>query len=509
MQKKILFIKASADHSEFETVSPPLGLISLAAVVAERAQWQSQVIDTYLVEDWQQAINEAFNHFEPDVIGISALTAESASMHRIAAFCKSINSTTLVIAGGPHPTAYPDETLECGNVDIAVINEGEETLAELLQHIEKEQPWQNVAGIAFRTDKEIEFSPQRAFNFDLDRMPHPAWHLLDIEGYYKKTAMTPVYRRRYMSMMTSRGCPYRCNYCHTIQGKRFRAHSPEYIVGMVERLIKEHGIRNFEFFDDIFNWDGERLEAIMHLIINKGLDINFTFPNGLRGDRLSEEQIDLLHKAGCDFTALAIESAVPRLQKYMKKHLDLTKIEKTIAAFAKRRIFTVGFFMVGFPTETEEEMQQTINFATRSKLHVAYFFTVTPFQGTKIHEIALNERLLESEARVYDNTYVLQKINLSEMPDKKFFRKKKWANLLFYLQPPRMYRILRDFKDKRLFLIRVLGFIRQTLLDKPGAYFKPLGLFREKLRRVLLKQPVARSDANQAYRSQHASSSVN
>lgn len=466
--KKILLIKARNDRSEGEFCTPPLGLLYIAGVAREKCGWDVRLVDSYLVKDPEAAIHDSMNGWKPDVIGLSALTAESHNMHQCATFARKAVPDAIIIAGGPHPSSYSDQALKDPAIDGVVIGEGELAMEDFLNAVTQGRPWRETKGFFFRgEDVGIIKTPSQVFIEELDLLPFPAFDLLDINGYAALQGMSMAGRRRYLPIMTSRGCPYRCIYCHEMQGKKFRANSAEYVLRMIQALVTEYDVHRFEILDDIFNWDGNRMETILDRLIENGPRISFSFPNALRSDLLTEMQIDKLCRAGCEYVCLAVETATPRLQMYTKKNIKLGKVKAAIEAFAKRRVFTVGFFMVGFPTETEEEIKQTIDFAIRSQLHLAYFFTVSPYQGTKLHEM-VKEKIGNSAVNLTTN-YLLQDCNLSDVSNKNFSRLKGWANIRFYCNPVRMYRICRDIPCRNTLLKSIMGFIAKTFVMMLGS----------------------------------------
>jgi radical SAM superfamily enzyme YgiQ (UPF0313 family) len=460
--KKLLLIKAQVENSHDEHCAPPLGLIYLAAIAMEKCGWDVRLVDTVLTEDPKAAIRERMEGWKPDVIGLSSLTAESKSMHQCARIAREAAPEAIILAGGPHPSHYPDKTLEDPAIDGAAIGEGELSMEDFLNAVAQGHPWRETRGFAFRGENGgIKKTPSQAFIDQLDDLPFPAWGLLDIHGYAVRKGMSVAGYRRYMPIMTSRGCPYRCIYCHEMQGKKFRANSAEYVLKMIHTLVKEYDIHHFDIFDDIFNWDSKRMEAILDSLIENGPPIRFTFPNALRADLLSKDQIDKLCRSGCEYVCLAVETATPRLQKLVKKNLKLDKVMSAIEAFAAQRVFTVGYFMLGFPTETEEEIKRTIDYAVRSKLHVALFFTVSPYQGTKLHDMVKAD--IGNASLDLTTNYLLQKCNISDVPDKRFFRLKGWANMRFYCNPMRIYRIYRDIPRRNALWKTIKGLIVKTV----------------------------------------------
>jgi hypothetical protein len=188
--------------------------------------------------------------------------------------------------------------------------------------------------------------------------------------------------------MTTRGCPYRCLYCHSILGKAFRTRTPASVLAELRHLHDQYGITDFQIIDDNFNLDLPRAKTICDLIVASGMKLTLSFPNAIRGDRVDEELIDKMAAAGTKFISYAVETGSPRLQKLIRKNLNLDQTFRAIEYTTATGIVTRGFFMLGFPTETVAEVERTIDFANASALCGATFFTVVYFPGTELYRLA-------------------------------------------------------------------------------------------------------------------------
>jgi radical SAM superfamily enzyme YgiQ (UPF0313 family) len=260
--------------------------------------------------------------------------------------------------------------------------------------------------------------------------------------------MGPLPPRKYVSLFSSRGCPCKCSYCHRIFGKRFRAHSPERVVAEIEHFTKAFAVTDIEFLDDIFNFDPKRVLAICDLIAKRNLKLRISFPNAIRTDVLTEEVIDALVGAGLYHSGFALESGSPRLQQFMGKHLDIDKFLQGVRWATDRGVFAHGFTMLGFPTETAEDMKATLEVACNSRLHTATFFTVVPFPNTELYAyVAKNAPDKLRGVDYYDSEYTGSRINLSEVADEVLFGYQRAAWRRFYLNPVRMARIVRDYPN--------------------------------------------------------------
>jgi radical SAM superfamily enzyme YgiQ (UPF0313 family) len=248
-------------------------------------------------------------------------------------------------------------------------------------------------------------------------------------------------------MFTSRGCPYRCIYCHEIFGKRFRAQSPERIVAELEHYVRTYGIKEVEFFDDIFNLHGRRVIEFSELVRRRNLRVSISFPNAIRTDILTEDVADALAAAGTRMSALALESGSPRIQELMRKRLNIPKFLEGVAMLAKRRVFTYGFVMFGFPTETAADMQITVDMLRGSKLHAAYSWIVTPYPKTELFDLAMRLQPGKMAGIGYAGTDYMSTpcVNLSEVSDEALAAYMRKAYSALFLNPFRAFRIIRDF----------------------------------------------------------------
>lgn len=455
----ILLLKArGASLLTYHSATQPLGLMYIASCLKRKhPSINIKIIDTRVTKFSREKLRVLLEEFHPEITGISAVTMEANSMHELAGIVKATLPECKVIAGGPHPTSFLKKTLEDMNIDFTVKGEGELTFEELVESIKKEVDVRKVKGIAFRNNGDLIQTEPREYISGLDSLPFPAWDLIDIEAYSRFWSMSPRGPRRYMVIYTSRSCPYHCIYCHNIFGKGFRARSPENVLEEIDILYNKYGIKELEVVDDIFNLDVQRAERICDLIIERGYDLAIAFPNGLRSDRLDKNLLEKLHRAGTRFISFAVESASLRIQKLIKKNLNLEKVKEAIKTAVELGIFSNGFFMIGFPTETEEEIKHTIKFAINSKLHTAYFFIVKPFEGTELFErFGLNR---VSQLKDYtDSSYFKIKYNLSQVDDKKLLKLCQLAYFKFYFNPVRITRIICNYAMNSPHLMNIIYF---------------------------------------------------
>jgi len=279
---------------------------------------------------------------------------------------------------------------------------------------------------------------------DLDTLPMPAYDLIDIRRYWPHYSFVLLPDRQYISLMSSRGCPYGCNYCHNIFGKRFRGHSPERIADEMDYFVRKYEAKEVEFLDDIFNYDHDRATDTCDLLIKRNVRAKIALVNGVRTDTLSEELIDALVDSGLYFCSFALESGSPRLQKMIGKRLHIPSYIEMVDYAVRKGVFANGLAMLGFPTETLEEIRTTVDIMCDSKALTGHFHTVTPFPGTELYDMVARERPEKLAHLDFEDMTVYNiNVNLAAVPDKVLFREQGRAYRRFYSRPSRAIRILR------------------------------------------------------------------
>ncbi len=424
---------------------PPHGLMYLASYLrSRRPGHELRLFDMMEKRARASAIDEILEDFKPNLVAIHAMSFQASCMHALAARIKSWDRKVPVAVGGPHPSAAPRWTLSDANVDVAAMGEGELTFVDLVDRAVDQKGFEGVPGTAVMKEGELILGPPREYVSDLDEIPFPAWDLIEPRRYFTDVMLNQndiTFRREVTTIFTSRACPFRCIFCHNMFGKKFRGRSVENVLEEMKFLQRELGIRELHVIDDCFNCRPERAMQILTGMMEEGLDYKLAFPNGMRGDRLPDGLLDLMKEAGVYKVNLGIESGDERIQKMIRKGLSLEAIKDGIERTASRGIFTHGFFMLGFPTETEEEMRRTIDFAAASDLHTAGFAILSPFPGTEVSRMAA-EAGKEVEFDPDDASYQKVTANLSAVDDATLERMHRTAHWKFYGSPRRAWRIV-------------------------------------------------------------------
>lgn len=432
--------------------SPPLGVMSLAAWVRSKIpNLRLRIIDQYIERHTYDGLAAELVRDSPNVLALSYMSLAASHVPRLVEAIKKALPETLVVLGGPHPSAALSEGLACTRADASVIGEGEVAFEMILDACASGSDLAGVPGIYRQEGGEVLLNPGTSPSVpDLDDLPFPAYDLIPIEKYWGATSMSILSPgHQYISMSTSRGCPYRCIYCHEVFGKSFRAQSPARVIDEIQYFQKRYNNREFYFVDDIFNLDRKRVIALSEMVTSRNIQFRMHMPNGIRTDILTQEVVDAMTDMGLRTCAFALESGSKRIQKLIKKNLNIPKFLKGVEMMAKKRVYSYGFNILGFPTETPEEMRQTIDTAAKSMLHRACFFKATPYPGTGLYEAAREicpDKLPEMDYMHFDYS-TNHSVNFSAASDDELLRLLRLAPRVFNRNPGRLYRVWRDFPE--------------------------------------------------------------
>ena len=433
---------------------PPMGIMSIASWIRSRIPGlEIQLLNQREENCPAEEIARRIIAFRPDVVGLSALTNSALAMARVIGMVSAACPGATTMIGGPHVAAVGGrEALNLAAAGAAVDGEGEISAELIIRAALGQGDLGAIPGLAWR-DKNGDILQNPGATpvvENMDDIPFPAYDLIDLPKYWKLESMGVAAPGPYAVLSTSRGCPYDCNWCHNISGRKYRAQSAARVVEDMARLSREFGARCFEIVDDVFNLDRKRMVEFSELVGQKGLKVNFGFPNGIRTDILTEEVVEALVAAGMNSASYALESGSPRIQKLCGKRLDIQGFVRGVEICARHKIYGRGFAMMGHPTETESDLEATSRILCSSPLHLCLVFTVTPFPGTGLYRIAREKFPDKMKTLSYEGAnYHTIDINLSEVPDGVLKAHINRTYRRFYLSPGRLIRIMRDIPNKK------------------------------------------------------------
>ena len=370
----------------YEMHVPPLGLMYLASSVrAALPGIEVRIVESSLSCPDDERFLSILREFQPDVVGLRSIAFFLEELQRVASLARG-HSDAVLIAGGPIVKAYKRRLFEeVPALEIAVQGEGEEALVELLRGASPGA----VANVLYRDGDRIVENAERLESAEIDSLPFPAYDLIDIDRYQRQLSYAYNHRRQGV-LLTSRGCVYGCTYCFS-HWKGIRLRSAANIFGEIAALYDRDGIRDFYIIDDIFNVDLKRSLELFNRIQAAGLKLRMYFVNGLRADIATEKFVDRAMEAGAIWFTYAVESATEEIQNLVRKHLNLEKARRIIAYTQRQNVAVNISTMYGFPTETREMAQHTLDWLGElpKPSLLPYHFCLRFFPGCEINQQAI------------------------------------------------------------------------------------------------------------------------
>jgi len=457
---KIIKILLINPPSEFKTPVLPLGTASIAAYLKKNN------IDVSVIDAWAEKINfkeleNRISQSKANIVGIYMVSPRYNEAKFTIEICRNALPNSTIIAGGPHPSAVPIETLkEIPQLDICGIGEGEMTMLDLA----KNTPLAKINGIAYRnknTDEIMVTSP-REFIKNLDDLPFPARELFPVQNY--KTH--PPYGRKnpYFTMITSRGCPFQCAYCSKdVFGCNFRARSPQNVCDEIEELITKYNAREIHFYDDDFTIDTHRAENICNEILKRNIKIIWSCTT--RVDLVNENLLKKMKKAGCWLISYGVESGNQQILNSINKGFTIDQVASAFEMTRKIGISTLAFLMIGLPGETKQSIQETVDLAKKLKPDFVSWGILVVYPGSHLFKLIqsgkyqgklrnLNKKESLTGTFFGKGNYIVFEDNLTI---KQLKEAAKRANREFYLRPQYIIQSLKNIRSFSDFIYYING----------------------------------------------------
>lgn len=439
-------MRGDSTFKHIEGYTIPFGILSLAAVIQrDLPETNVTVVDGRAENLTPDKLLDRILDTKPELVGISSFTYCINDTLLLSRWIKETNPDIKIILGGVHVTQLPDEIIKDPNVDYIIRGEGEYSLRDLIA----DHNFDEIKGLVYKDkNNQIKMHPDFGIVDVLDELPTIAYDMVDMNKYYPTAGQ--CHRFPASAMITSRGCPGRCIYCSSsVSGKRVRYRSAKNIFNEIEFLINKYGIKEIIFMDDVFTSDKDRLLEFCQLIQDKKMDIVWDCSS--RVQHVNEEVLPIMKKVGCSQLSFGVETGDANVLKSIKKGQTLDHVRKKVALSKKAGIETRSSFVLGFPADTIESMQRTIDFAIELDPHLVSFYIATPFPGTEMYDWAVrNNKLLSTNWSLYDQQHHIMNIPGATAEEIDIMYKRAYQS--FYHRPKfilRRFMMLRSFYDVR------------------------------------------------------------
>jgi radical SAM superfamily enzyme YgiQ (UPF0313 family) len=445
LSTKELFVRGSKSSA---SVLPPLGLAYIASTLREHGH-ECRIVDGIVESFSLDALAEIANQY--DLVGITVATTYAMRAIELVQKLKESPSCPPIVVGGHHVTAEPESLLRVG-ADYAVIGEGEITTLELVECLSSKtnaSSLRQVQGIVFKENGGYVYTRNRDKIDPLDQLPLPARDLLPMHLYHSSVARGNLQPSH--SMLTSRGCPGVCSFCSKKTfGSKVRYFSVDRIVKEFFLLRDQYGARDVSIFDDNFLSNHQVVHEVCEELCNKNLGISWSVE--ARIDCVNREILQCLKKAGCAYIAYGIESGSQHILDYINKRISKDQVREIVRITKEVGIPIRGYFMMGFPSETKEDIEATIRFAIELDLDVASFTLFVPFPATREYERAKKNGIFDPE---YYKKVILPEFNFLDVPvyvpegftPNSLLKLHRSAYNRYYLRPKILWRKLSSLRS--------------------------------------------------------------
>lgn len=428
------------------SIWPPISL-ALCASMLESLGIEVIVHDCIVGEIDFPELETIAQEFKPDLAVINTATPSIESDLSVARVIKKVHPEATTVVIGIHVSALPEECLQLEPaVDVVIRGEPEFAVRDVAMTIRGSAELTQIDGISYRENNRVTHNMDREPAQNLDELPFPAWHLIDLNKY-----LMPFTTEPFLLVVTGRGCPYRCIFCaaKAYYGSRLRLRSPALVVDELEWAKDKLGVSNFLFWAESFTMKRKYALMVCDEIMRRGLKIRWVCNS--RVDHVDYEMLKKFKEAGCWMIGYGIECGTQRILDVMRKGTTLEQAREAAAAAKKAGLEVTGHFVLGFPGETEGDIWQTIRFAKELDLDYAQFYCTVPFPGSELYELARKNGWIDTEdwARFEQNYSVL---DLPEMSASRVMTLRRRAFKKFYMRPKMVIRTLVKVRSPTEFL---------------------------------------------------------
>ncbi|MFC1850765.1 B12-binding domain-containing radical SAM protein [candidate division CSSED10-310 bacterium] len=432
-----IFLTVPLSDERFNAI-PDIGLGYLATCCRE-AGHEVYILDCLLEKSTMADFIRCLKRYKPDVLGIKTYSCDIKRTDEMCQEARQILVELITILGGPHPSSEIPERIfhQIPNAQYAFAGEAEAGLPEFLaRFVNGTTDFENIPGLIWRDDTGAVRANSKVYTTNLDTLSFPAWDLIDPRkynwGYSYMTTKLPA-----APMVMTRGCPFRCTFCgsHLITGRHVRKRSVDNIINEMKMLRRDYGVQTIDIVDENFAFDREFLIEFCQRMISEKPGLLWNCPYGVRLTNLDEEVIVLMEKAGCFGVSVGVESGSDRILKLIRKGLTReTVVQKVQLIKRLTNMMVQGYFIIGFPGETRNDIHDTIELARSLPFDLVTFCPLRVTPGTEIFTTLLANSVISLEldyAGLGQHYFVRSYCDIPEQEMQKLYRR---AYFRFYFR---------------------------------------------------------------------------
>ena len=389
--QKVLFVDLKGTFGGESFARTPSISIGYLSEFLSANNIDNQVMDLRLGYSFNDLLKK-IKTYKPDLIAITMMSMNYKQNYKLIRKIKKERPNIPIILGGSFMSLFREKAMQECNFDFGCILEGEHTLLEFCQG----KPIDKIIGLMYRKDGKIIYNGDRELLNDLDSLPFPKYGKFELDKYHQQ---------KEIGIFTTRGCPYNCSYCPSkiSIGNRFRARSPEHVIKEIKYWY-DKGYESIDIVDDNFTLDNKRVYEICDLIEKNNIKLIFRMPTGIRADRTDYKLLKRLKEVGFTQITVAVEAGNNKVLKALNKNTNIEAMDACIKNSVELGYDVSLLFLLGSPTETWKDVQDSIRIATKYKVNCANFFTIIPFPKTDLYDYLKKNKLLLKSPDDYLNS---------------------------------------------------------------------------------------------------------
>lgn len=449
MIKKVLLVRPNTEIKN-PSFTPPIGL-GLLGRVAKNNNCDIKILDCANLNSSLEQFKKEFAEFNPDIFGIQGYSSDIPFIKSYLQICKKHNPKTICFVGGVGVTGEPVKFFtEIPEIDFGFVGEAENGFDLLLKKIMSNNlsDLQSIENLVFRIDDSVAVNKQ-VFSDDFWKHGFPLWGQINPKDYPLTPHGAFMKHTPIAQVQISRGCPFSCVFCasFTMNGKKVRYRPLESVMQEIEFLTKELEVKEIHISDDVFTMNRKYVIDFCNELIKRKIDISWTCPNGVRLDSLDKELLLKMKQSGCYVLSVGIESGNNHILKEMKKSLTVETVAEKVSLIKSAGIDVVGFFIIGFPTETKQDILNTIRFAKSLPLDRANFTIYMPLPRTEMYNKLVEEGEIEKIDFSKYGSYAMASYSSKFVSSNELKQLQKKAFREFYFRPKILFNIMRQINS--------------------------------------------------------------